>query len=79
MRPGDIVLIKFVGQTDYEQIQIGVTGAYLLDIGTEIKEIILTDISDGYMEYTYEYSQRPGFEEIADAEIIDVPVAQFIG
>jgi hypothetical protein len=35
MTPGDIIKIKFEG-SDYEEIKIGVTGSYYIDIGVNI-------------------------------------------
>ena len=31
------------------------------------------------MEYSYDYKKLPSFETIEDAEIIDIPLSQFIG
>lgn len=79
MTPGEIVKIKFVGQNEFERIQIGVTGTYLLDTGTYIQDIRLEKESNGSMEYTYDYTQLPSFESIDTVEITDVPLTQFIG
>ena len=79
MMPGEEIEITFAGQSQPETIKIGVTGTYLLDVDTNIEKVALCNVSNGYMEYTYEYSKLPTFEQIEDAEIISVPIIQFIG
>lgn len=80
MTPGDIITIIFDDGRSQE-IQIGVTGSYQIDTGMEIREIILPDTikSTGSMTYGFYSLQSNIFDKIANVEITEVPMQQFIG
>lgn len=78
--PGDIITVIFEDGRE-QQIQIGVTGSYQIDTGMDIREIILPDTmkSTGSMTYGFYSLQSNIFDKIANVEITEVPVQQFIG
>lgn len=80
MMPGDVIEIVFEDGRKQE-IQIGVTGSYQIDVGMEIREIILPDTikSAGSMTYGFYSLQSNIFDKISNVEITEVPVQQFIG
>lgn len=88
MTPGDILeIIKNNG--DRETITIGVTGSYYIDIGTEIKAIIIPEDKDTNDNYIYNYTgsltysyysiSQNLFNKIDNVSVYEVPTKQFIG
>lgn len=80
LMPGEVVGIKFKDK-DWEQIKIGVTGSYEVDIGLDIEGIQLYSIhrGAGSMTYSYEYTKVPAFETVANVDVVEHPGHQFIG
>jgi hypothetical protein len=55
MLPGDI--FKIINKNgDIQEISIGVTGSYYLDLGTEITAIIIPEDLDEKGNYIYNYT-----------------------
>lgn len=83
MMPGDIIYFQTANHApgEYEEIIIGITGSYYIDIGTEITAIIIPEGMQysGSMTYSYYSIQQNAFNKIANVNIVEVPTQQFIG
>lgn len=80
MMPGDRVELIFEdGST--QEIQIGVTGSYYIDLGVPIQGIRLKENTQlvGSMVYSYYATQLNEFNKISNAIVEEVPLQQFIG
>ena len=79
MMPGDNIIIYLEG-VGKEYIQIGATGSYYVDIGTNITGIALvTKVNYGSVTYSYQFTKPATFQYISDATPKEVPHQQFIG
>ena len=88
MNPGDIFEI-INNNGDRQRITIGVTGSYYIDIGTEIKAIIIPEDKDSAGNYVYNYTgsltysyyskSQNMFNKIDNINIYEVPSKQIIG
>jgi hypothetical protein len=79
MTPGDIIRIKFVGNSDEENIKVGVTGSYYIDTGVNIESVKLLNKSVGSMTYSYSAVQSPKFETVHSIVVHERIGEQFIG
>ena len=81
--PGDTIEFRTFKHPDnvYEEISIGVTGSYYIDIGVEITEIRVPEGKkySGSMTYSYYSIQQNAFNKIANVNIVEVPTQQYIG
>ena len=88
MNPGDIFEI-INNNGDRQRITVGVTGSYYIDIGTEIKAIIIPEDKDSIGNYIYNYTgsltysyysiSQNMFNKIDNINIYEVPSKQVIG
>lgn len=80
MMPGDKIAVVFESG-DTQEIIIGVTGSYNIDVGVPIKSITLTEGSSlvGSMTYGYYSTQMNIFSKITNVVVSEVPMQQFIG
>ena len=88
MNPGDIFEI-INNNGDRQRITVGVTGSYYIDIGTEIKAIIIPEDKDSTGNYVYNYTgsltysyysiSQNMFNKIDNINIYEVPSKQVIG
>ena len=88
MNPGDIFEI-INNDGDRQRITVGVTGSYYIDIGTEIKAIIIPEDKDSTGNYVYNYTgsltysyysiSQNMFNKIDNINIYEVPSKQVIG
>lgn len=80
MNPGDI--FKIINNNgEIEDITIGVTGSYYIDIGTKIKAIIIPEDKNytGSLTYSYYSISQNRFNKIDNIKIYEVPCKQIIG
>lgn len=80
MTPGDKIQVVFESG-DTNEIVIGATGSYNIDIGVPIKSISLLEGSSliGSMTYGYYSTQTNVFSKISNVVVDEVPLRQFIG
>lgn len=66
---------------DGKPFHIGATGTYEVSIGTQMNIISIPDDAKytGQMTYGYYSESQNSFDTIAEAEVIDYPIRQFIG
>lgn len=82
MNPGSKLLITLEGSNQTPQeIQIGVTGSYNIDLGVPIKEIYFGEntIPSGQATYSFYSIQQNIFDKVDNISITEVPTRQFIG
>lgn len=81
MNPGDKILLTFASDRDTEEIQIGVTGSYYVDLGVAITAIQFGEgiTPKGSMTYSYYSVQSNVFDKIDNVHISEIPGRQFIG
>lgn len=82
MNPGSKLLITLEGSNQTPQeIQIGITGSYNIDLGVPIKEIYFGEniIPSGQATYSFYSTQQNIFDKVDNISIIEVPTKQFIG
>ena len=78
MTPGDVITLNFENN-DSQNIKIGITGSYYVDLGVTITGVQLNTRSFGSMTYSYYYVKEPAFNSIEDIDILEMPQHQFIG
>ena len=80
MMPGDKVTLIYENG-DIQEIQIGITGSYYVDLGVPIKGIQLGENTQlvGSMVYGYYSTQENEFNKIIDVVVDEIPLQQFIG
>lgn len=80
MMPGDRIELIFEDGSAQE-IQIGVTGSYYIDLGVPIQGIRLKENTQlvGSMVYSYYATQLNEFNKISNSVVEEVPLQQFIG
>lgn len=80
MMPGDKVTLIYENG-DIQEIQIGITGSYYVDLGVPIKGIQLGANAQlvGSMVYGYYSTQENEFNKIVDVAVDEIPLQQFIG
>lgn len=80
MMPGDKITVVFESG-DTQDIVIGATGSYNIDVGVPIKSIALAAGSSlvGSMTYGYYSTQTNVFSKIDNVIVDEVPMQQFIG
>lgn len=80
MMPGDRITVVFESG-DTQDIIIGATGSYNIDVGVPIKSIVLAAGSSliGSMTYGYYSTQTNIFSKINNVIVNEVPMRQFIG
>lgn len=82
MNPGSKLLITLEGSNQTPQeIQIGITGSYNIDLGVPIKEIYFGEniIPSGQATYSFYSIQQNIFDKVDNISITEVPIRQFIG
>lgn len=82
MNPGSKLLVTLEGSNQTPQeIQIGVTGSYNIDLGVPIKEIYFSEntIPSGQATYSFYSIQQNIFDKVDNISITEVPTRQFIG
>lgn len=82
MNPGSKLLVTLEGSNQTPQeIQIGVTGSYNIDLGVPIKEIYFGEnvIPSGQATYSFYSIQQNIFDKVDNISITEVPIRQFIG
>lgn len=80
--PGTRLLVTLQGgNASPQEIQIGVTGSYYLDLGVPIKAVIFAPgfIPSGQATYSYYSVQSNTFDKIDNIAISEIPTRQFIG
>jgi len=60
MTPGDIITLNFENG-DSQNIKIGITGSYYVDLGVTITGVKLNTKSFGSITYSYYYVKEPTF------------------
>lgn len=80
MMPGDKITLIYENG-DIQEIQIGITGSYYVDLGVPIKGIQLGENTQlvGSMVYGYYSTQENEFNKIIDVVVDEIPLQQFIG
>lgn len=80
MMPGDRIELIYENK-DIQEIQIGVTGSYYIDLGVPIQGVRLKENTQltGSMVYSYYATQSNEFNKIVDVAVEEVPLQQFIG
>lgn len=83
MMPGDTIQIW---PTDYEkdmiEVKIGVTGSYYVDLGVEIKKLMIPVRSiypNAGITYSFYSIAQNQFDKINDVTVSEVPTHQFVG
>lgn len=82
LNPGTRLLVTLQGgNTTPQEIQIGVTGSYYLDLGVPIKAVTFASgfIPSGQATYSYYSVQSNTFDKVDNITISEVPTRQFIG
>lgn len=81
MTPGDSFKIYTDLLKDPEEIVIGVTGSYYIETPVSIKKIVLPDNAQYYgsMVYSYYSVSQNRFNKIANVQVAETPVIQFVG
>lgn len=86
--PGTKIQIKMQNSLDYETIQIGVTGSYIIEAGVPIVSIKIPEstISANFASYpmgnlTYSYYSvyQNVFDLIEEIDVDEIPLSQYIG
>lgn len=80
--PGSRIEVKMENAREYEVIQVGATGSYQIEMDVPITSILLPKeliYGVGNLTYSYYNTAQNVFDQIADIEVKEVPLAQFIG
>ena len=82
LMPGSRIKIKMENSNSHEEIQIGITGSYQIELDVPIISIkIPEDLikNSGNLTYSYYSVAQNIFELIENVEVEETPLAQFIG